>query len=311
MSHPQLAPLHEWTIEYLKGLPTTELEWLDFKQSAWLKTDEMTFNKLSAYVSAFANYSGGYLVIGCKNPQPGIELEFDEGVDFSMKNGIQGWLEDKIPGLVDPPVSSMSVQPIPFDAGDNFGIVVIRIEPSSDAPHQARDKIFYQRVGSKNKGLGTQHIMDIRNRRKHPEVSVSLALNVFEHEDDDDPAGFLRWEVENLTDVFCRHIAIVMKAPTTLEGKALIYPDGELGDDPDRPGIKVIRVSAGNALSPLFPRGKLRGKISVRLANGTWKQEHVTSDSFEVRAYADGAPAKNFTILQSDIATIRFHPRRP
>mgnify|MGYP001351587191 CR=1 FL=1 len=124
MSVPQLAPLHEWTIEYVKRLPTTELEWLDFKQSPWLKPDEATFNKLSTYVSAFANYSGGYLVIGCKNPQPGMELEFDEGVDFSMKNGLQDWLEDKIPGLVDPPISGIGVQPIPFGVGGNFGLVV-------------------------------------------------------------------------------------------------------------------------------------------------------------------------------------------
>lgn len=309
MAIPQLLPIHEWTLDYVRLLPTSELEWLDFKQSAWLKPDEQTFLKLSTYVSAFANYSGGYLVIGCKNPQSGVPLELDEGVDFSIKNGIQDWLEDKIPPLVDPPVSGIGIQAIPFTPGGNVGIVVIRIEPSPDAPHQARDKIFYQRVASKNKGLGTQHVMDIRNRKRHPEVNVTLRLTVFEHEDSDDVRGNLMWEIENISDIFCRHVAIVIKAPLSLKGRALAYEDSYVENEEGDPGISFFRLSAGNGLQPLFPRGKLMGRFTVRLMSGQWKPQRQTSDSFLVRAYADGCPAKEFIIPQEEVATVLFHPR--
>lgn len=309
MTAPQLAPLHEWTLEYVKNLPVTEIEWLDFKESRWLTTEEKTFNSLSHYVSAFANYGGGYLVIGFKDPVPGKPLEFDGGVDFSIKNGIQNWLEDKIPSLVDPPISRISVQPIPLATGDSFGVVVIRIEPSDDAPHQARDKIFYQRVGTKNRGLGTQHVMDIRNRQRHADITVRLTLTVFEHDDKDDPQGNLMWEVMNPSNVFCRHIAVVIKAPLLLNGRALAYEDSHVREDKDDPSVSYFHLSAGNGLSPLFPKATLSGRFQVKLMSGPWQPPKKTCDSFSVRAYADGAPPKEFTILQSEVATVHFHPR--
>ena len=193
---PQLKPIQDWTLKYIRQLPASECEWLDFKQSKWLTADEGFSNRLSTYISAFANYSGGYLVIGCLDPKPDQPVEPDEGVDFSIKNGLQGWLEDKIHALVDPPVSRIGVHLIPLEKGANRGIVVMRIDPSADAPHQARDKVFYQRVGSKLKGLSTQHILDIRNRQRHPDVVVTLKLNLWNYDDRDNPRSNLLWTIE-------------------------------------------------------------------------------------------------------------------
>ncbi len=59
MSQPQLAPLSTWTRDYILSLPPNEFDWLDFKKSAWLSLDGGCLDKLSRYVSAWANYEGG------------------------------------------------------------------------------------------------------------------------------------------------------------------------------------------------------------------------------------------------------------
>jgi hypothetical protein len=87
----QLQPIGKWTLEYLQELPSIELDWLDYKASAWLKIDSITFEEFSKYLSAYANFDGGYLIIGATNPTPGNPLQLDGGVDFTLKNGIQGW----------------------------------------------------------------------------------------------------------------------------------------------------------------------------------------------------------------------------
>ena len=79
MSTPyQLQPIGKWTPEYLQELPPIELDWLDYKASAWLKVDDsVTLDNLSKYLSAFSNFDGGYLIIGATNPKPGNPSQLD------------------------------------------------------------------------------------------------------------------------------------------------------------------------------------------------------------------------------------------
>lgn len=309
MAISQLAPLHEWDLEYVKNLPCTELEWLDFKDSRWLGTDDKTFRDMSPYISAFSNYSGGYLVIGCSDPKSGHPVQFDTGVELNLKGGVKEWLEDKIPGLVDPPVSRIEVAVLPFAPGGDRGLVVIRIAPSDEAPHQAKDKIFYQRVGTKNRALGTQQIMDVRNRQRHPIIGIRMTLTLFQIDDADRPHGNLLWEVENLSDVFCRHVAVVIRAPSMIDGRALAYLDSTMERMEDCAELSCVRLSKGNGANPLFPRGKLHGRFPVSIGTGGWTPPHETTDSFHVKVFADSAPVREFVISQSDIATILVHPR--
>lgn len=309
MTTPQLKPIQEWTIDFIRQLPASECEWLDFKDSRWILSDKID-ESLSKYVSAFSNYGGGYLIIGCNDPKPDRPIEPDSGVDFAIKGGVQGWLEDKIHALVDPPASRIGVHLIPVEVGTNRGVVIIRIEPSQDAPHQAKDKIFYQRVGSKLKGLGTQHIHDIRNRQQHPDIIVTLELNVWEYDDKKDPSSNLMWTVENTSNVFCRHFGLHIKAPISLNGTAVGYSDPHYMDtDPDDETRRCFKVTVNNPLnSPLFPKAKLKGNIPVTYG-GRWDPPHETSGEIKVVAYADAAPPKIFTFSQFDIAKVRMHPR--
>ena len=304
----QLKPIQDWTLKYVRQLPSSESEWLDYKDSRWLTSDKFEEN-LSRYVSAFANYSGGYLVLGCHDPKPNQPIELDDGVDFEIKGGLQGWLEDKIHALVDPPVSRIGVHLIPLEKGATRGVVVIRIDPGTDAPHQAKDKIFYQRVGSKLKGLSTQHIIDIRNRQRHPDIIVTLELNVWEYDDKKDPKSNLMWTVENTGNVFCRHFGLHIKAPISLNGKAIGYSDPHYMDtDPDDDTRKCFKVTVNNPInSPLFPKANLKGNIPVSYG-GKWDPHHESCVEFKVIAYADAANPKIFTFSQFDIAKVRLHP---
>ena len=305
----QLKPIQDWNLKYVRQLPSSESEWLDFKDSRWLTSDKFEEN-LSRYVSAFANYSGGYLVLGCHDPKPNQPIELDDGVDFEIKGGLQGWLEDKIHSLVDPPVSRIGVHLIPLEKGATRGVVVIRIDPGPDAPHQAKDKIFYQRVGSKLKGLSTQHILDIRNRQRHPDVVVTLKLNLWTYDDSDNPRSNLLWTIENTSNVLCRHFGITIKAPTKFQGQGILYQKPVyLSTSPDNDELKYYTLSASNAGGmPLFPKAKLHGKFPIHFP-ATFDRAFQTPGTFEVVAYADGAEAKYFTINQFEVTSIsNSHP---
>jgi predicted HTH transcriptional regulator len=178
-SPDQLQTIGKWTPEYLQELPPIELDWLDYKASAWLKIDSFPWDEISKYLSAYSNFDGGYLIIGATNPKPGNPLQLDGEVDFNLKNGIQGWLEDKLPNLTDPKLPKIQIQPIPLSPRENRGPLVIYVPPCSQAPHQARDHKFYTRIGSKLQALSTRAVFDIANRQKHPVVSVSVISTYF------------------------------------------------------------------------------------------------------------------------------------
>ena len=73
-----LKPLCDWNIDYILSLPRGEFDWLEFKRSAWLTLASDCLEKLSCYISAWANYDGGYLIIGVKDPNASEHVEADE-----------------------------------------------------------------------------------------------------------------------------------------------------------------------------------------------------------------------------------------
>src|SRR5512133_1545630 len=83
----QLRDIGNWDEQYLKTLPVGEFDWLDFKESRWL--DGQWIDEASRYVSAFANFDGGYLIVGVRDPSATGEIQIDGGVRCSLKNGIK------------------------------------------------------------------------------------------------------------------------------------------------------------------------------------------------------------------------------
>jgi Schlafen, AlbA_2 len=306
MSGPQLEPLASWTRDYVLSLPRSEFDWLDFKRSAWLSLDSECLDKLSCYVSAWANYEGGYLIIGIENPTESGQLEVDEGVDLKAKGNLKSWLEDKVPTLVDEPLERVGVHTIPAETSSDRGMVIIHIPASSAAPHQARDGKFYTRLGSKLHPLPRRAIFDIANRRKHPRVVSSLLVNLFNPDVRD--RGSLIWEARNESNVFCRHVGAIIQLPVKFKRAFLFFKDGLLESDSENGSFWV--VSAGNGIGqPLFPRSSLKRKVKAQLVPKiTDKSGEVldrTIGSIKVRTFADGAPYLDQEFSPDEVIHIR------
>jgi len=171
-----------WDEAALEALPAGESTTLEFKGSLILDRQRTPVDKLrfmlSKQISGFANYGGGLLIIGMEDPEPGQVAECDGGVPLVIKGrqSTREWLESMIPGLVEPRLRDFDVHLVAgTDEGKipvERGVVIIEIRPSAHAPHQARDNKYYGRIGGTTQPLGHQMVMDIANRRVHPDVQL-------------------------------------------------------------------------------------------------------------------------------------------
>ena len=280
-----------WDEDYVLQLPTDEFDWLDFKTSPWLNIKGGgCLDELSKYISAYANFDGGYLLIGVHDPRKEGTIVIDGGVRVDLaRGGIDSWLEDKIPNLADERLTRLEVRALyPKKSGSAISpgccVVIIHVPSSESAPHQARDHKYYTRLSSKLSGLGHRAVMDIISRRKHPELEIhhvgltQLHGNRF----------VVSAMVENISTVLARYFCLVVEIPTVIGQAALSY-QGETSTTVD--GFEVVRVSLGTGHeAPLFPlrRTPLRAELQVGLAR---PGEAVnTISEIRYKAFADEMP---------------------
>lgn len=287
----QLKPLCEWNLDYLLNLSAEEFDWIDFKRSDWLKPDGSFHDKISRYLSAWANYNGGYLVVGIDESSIRTNLAPDIGVDLNLKHGVKDWLESKLPSLVDEPLEQISVRTFPISTDSNRGIVVIHVPPSKIAPHQAIDKKFYTRLGSHLYPLSKRAILDILCRQRHPDVRVEMKLVLINPDIGEKSALICR--VFNDSDVFCRHVCVDVSIPLRYKNSGLFFPDGSI-DSIDGKNFWVVRMKNG-INGPLFPRSdrQMRSSVKHGVSLKDDSGELISIDPIlTMRTYADGAPPK-------------------
>ena len=169
-----------WTEAHLRDLHPDEHDYQEFKGSAFLEKDGQVASgfavRLSKQVSAFANGSGGRLFIGLDD-----RGRIDGGVRAHLKGGgVRAWLEDIIPGVVDPPLRTFNVFEVawpgpgtPSVLRPGCSVFVVEIPPSDDAPHQAQDYRYYLRIAGKSRPMGHVHVDDVSRRTRTPRVVVS------------------------------------------------------------------------------------------------------------------------------------------
>ncbi|HUE49745.1 MAG TPA: RNA-binding domain-containing protein [Candidatus Dormibacteraeota bacterium] len=75
----ELKELSLWDEDYIKALPCGELDWIEYKATEKF-TDSAWLDDMSKYVSAWANYDGGYMIFGVQDPRTGSPLIIDGGV---------------------------------------------------------------------------------------------------------------------------------------------------------------------------------------------------------------------------------------
>jgi predicted HTH transcriptional regulator len=101
-------------------------------------------------LSAFANSGGGSLILGVEDDGFLTGLPSHVG-----KTAVRDWVEQKIPSLLDYPLSDFRVHTAskasPSKIPEGREVVVIDVGDSALAPHQSkRDHIYYQRAGGRS-----------------------------------------------------------------------------------------------------------------------------------------------------------------
>ena len=301
----QLQHIAHWDEDYVADLQIGEPDWLDFKQSEWLSLNADCLDKLSKYVSAFANYEGGYLVIGVKDPRDGQPLEIDGGVSVKSKPKLKEWLEDKIPNLVDGRLEKIGVQLITPRGKDSkikpdHCLVVIHVPESNLAPHQATDRKYYSRLGSKLEPIKHRAVLDILGRKKHPEVGlVMVKLN-------GDPSGkncnvFVR--LENIGPILARHFLVQLDVPLRVNGVDISFGNhhATFNLNQDAEGA-FWRVPISNHHGrPLFPQDTIGTTVPFKFGPLPSSRPTKFLKAVRYKIFADEMPLKEGTLKLEDV----------
>jgi hypothetical protein len=168
-----------WDEDRLLALEPQEHDFQEFKSTPYMwdagsgRVRGDFLDNLSKQLSAFANAGGGHILIGIED-----DGAIDGGVPTAIRpNGTREWLEDVIPGLLDPQLKVFNVFEITGSGPQSqirpdHAVYAIELPTSEDAPHQARDRRYYLRIAGKSRPMSHRHILDIMHRAQHPEVLV-------------------------------------------------------------------------------------------------------------------------------------------
>lgn len=306
-----------WTESDLEAIEPHEVDFQEFKASAWLEQDGAVNGHFlvmySKQVSAFANGAGGRLFIGVDDAG-----QLDGGVLTSLKGGgVRAWLEDVTPGAVEPPLASFNVFEVQGDGrgdsriGAGRAVYIVDIPASESAPHQAVDRRYYLRIAGKSRPMGHVHVQDVLRRTLLPTVEIVHVGPYGEPEQDGrDARGprvllSVRAFLHNAGRTMARHTGGELILPrsavsTRCRDRTLGYEGVHLTQ---RPGelsfFKYLQT-------PLFPTQELffqRVWFTVHRGNlGLWAAGRGV---LKWRIYADDAPPRAGELDLSTFRTVR------
>jgi schlafen family protein len=296
-----LKSLSLWDEDYVASLPVGEFDWLEYKASKKFADSGWSID-MSKYVSAWGNYDGGYIIFGVEDPQPGKPLVIDGGVAESAKPNLLNWLDDIIPNLVEPPLPKLSTWLI-HPKGSNSRIkpghllVAIHIPQSESAPHQALDHKYYQRIGRKLHPLKHRAIQDITGRRQFPRLRTTIRV----HTKGGARSPFVFWRLENVGPVLANHWMVIVKFPTSINGRSVGFVDEKTTIDETQDGKSFLQLRIHKLINypPLFPQSDI--SASYNIGPVTYTPELKPSiNHIRVMTYADSMPPFEETIALSD-----------
>jgi hypothetical protein len=179
-----LRPVADWDEDFVLSLPLGENDKFERKGTKLLDltagADESKVrSELAKQLSAFGNTGGGQIVYGLRD-----DGSIDQGgISDTIRGSTKEWMEDIIPILTDFEIVGVNVYAIsPKSKGKSLlskgkSLYVVDVPDSSRAPHQSTlDRLYYVRLGGKSKPASHRLIEDIRNRAKHPDVDLKIAL---------------------------------------------------------------------------------------------------------------------------------------
>lgn len=222
-----MKPTHEWDENYIYNIPPGEHDWVEFKGNRLLDLNlpgvdaNKVLDELSKQISAFSNSGGGVIVYGIKDLPVGRQREVDNGgISSNIKGSTKEWLEDVIPNLVELPLSKFNVYAIlkrdeNSRISENKCLIIIEIYDSEQAPHQARDKRYYARVGGKSRPIGHKLVSDIFGRHKYPKMGLTFRFE----KDDEERFWLLKLFCKNTGRIYANYVNGFIYIPSILKTK--------------------------------------------------------------------------------------------
>ncbi len=302
----------------LEALEPSEHDFQEFKGSLFIsdaKGISADFvGSLSRQVSAFANGAGGRLFFGIDD-----DGRVDGGVPVDLKGGgTRSWLEDVIPGCVDPPLRRFNVYEIPYPGAGlatrihpGCGVYVVEIPASEDAPHQSLDYRYYLRIAGKSRPMGNVHIQDVVQRTRHPRVDITRIGPYGRAErvanDPRGPKTHLCFQafLTNLGRHLARHVGVELILPRSMvnsqvRARILATPGVTLTQ---RPGsLYFFRHHP----YPVFPDQEIAFlRFWVALHAGNAEMVRTGAAAMEWRVFADDAPPQRGSAPLQRYAVVR------
>lgn len=275
-----------WDEDYVAALPVDELDWIEYKGSEKFNSPGWT-HEMSKYVSAWANYDGGYIVFGIKNTGA---LEIDGGIPESIKPKLGDWLDTVVPNLVEPPVQEVTswlIRPKGPSSRIKPGhvLIAVHIPPSDVAPHQAADHKYYQRLGRRLEPLQHRAITDIVGRRRFPQLRTTITI----HPDPRLKSPFVFWKLENIGSVLALHWMVIVRFPTMINDKSVGFKEKSvtIGETGDGKSFLEFRIQKLINYPPLFPQSDISASYEIGPVTYTPALKSSINE-IRVTTYADG-----------------------
>lgn len=164
----------KWTESEIEELPAGEQDYFERKSGLLFQNRGEFLDTIAKAISAFSNSGGGSLVLGV------TDNGIPDGLPSLVGNAsIKDWLEQKIPNLVDYPISDFRVHQVirkdPSHIPTNTEIIVVDVGDSALAPHQSsRDKTYYYRSAGRSERAPHFYLELLHQRLTNPTLEVSL-----------------------------------------------------------------------------------------------------------------------------------------
>lgn len=170
-----------WTEADIDALPPGEHDYFERKSGQLFADTGNLLGKLAKTVSAMSNSGGGHIILGVADSgEP-------DGVPCSVgRTPMREWLEQKLPHLVDYPISDFRVHVVersmPSSVPRHREVIVIDIGDSALAPHQcvhgggdARKFTYYYRQAGRSEPAPHFYLELLRQRLVNPVLEATIA----------------------------------------------------------------------------------------------------------------------------------------
>jgi hypothetical protein len=289
-----------WDEAKLKELIRDKIEenfTLEYKSAGALTQDSKAKQEITKDISAMANSAGGVLIYGLAEFQDDALKHLPEKVDPINRNDFsKEWLENII-FQIRPRISELKIHSVQLASNTNHVAYVVEV-PQGSTAHQAADCRYYRRFNFQAVPMPDNEVRDVMNREAHPRVSIKAQFVVYPRQNKDGSSGALVVEIINESDVFARHILVVIHSPLKVKGQAIVYDTCTIDNGED--GYALRLEYSNHDDPPLFPRATLK-KIFIFQFGQLKKEQEKQLDHFEWVVFADSMPMQSGSLTVEEV----------